>query len=503
MEGASFFNTLDKVGQEYGVHFSEDELRDMEKVCPATPNLVTAAGYDDDERKILAELGGTPMQKLDWNQPERRELKGFMAKAQDMDAVMDKIVEKQQNVDRLLANMKKQYRKLKKKETKQRKARGKGGKKKQKRAAEAKGAAEEKFQHPLDEHNDFKDEKDSDNSYTASAKDEAPDDNSGMTKNAPSDDGNYRHPLDEHFDEAFKPEAKDAEEELDDAMREAKHAEEELDDDEEDFDEDELDSFKEDEEQFLGSFYKMQNCLDGLSGTLRRKIEESENRLSEARTGKPANNENEAEHDSEDRWGWAVDSEEVDFADELDRIDELLVHRFAEIPGLNPFKEDEKEEEESKSNEGGLPMGQQTLKMYNEFLEAEVVHKEEELAELEELHELQKEKAAAQAELEDLEDRQEAQKLKAEQMDEFEQLAEMEQRQVERELQIAELELVKDLQDQKEAAKLELDALEDEQVERELQMMKDIASQAEKQFEQLVKGIINNVSPSLLAALEF
>ena len=39
----------------------------------------------------------------------------------DMDAVMDKIVEKQQNVDRLLANMKKQYRKLKKKEQRKKK----------------------------------------------------------------------------------------------------------------------------------------------------------------------------------------------------------------------------------------------------------------------------------------------------------------------------------------------------------------------------------------------
>jgi hypothetical protein len=41
-----------------------EDYADLQEICPATPNVLTASGYDDQERRLLAELS-SPL-KLDW-----------------------------------------------------------------------------------------------------------------------------------------------------------------------------------------------------------------------------------------------------------------------------------------------------------------------------------------------------------------------------------------------------------------------------------------------------
>ena len=72
--------TLNRAGASYGITFDDDELEVMQQIAPPTPKPSSAnagseqkakpspwAGYDNEERRMVAELGGSPL-RVNWTE---------------------------------------------------------------------------------------------------------------------------------------------------------------------------------------------------------------------------------------------------------------------------------------------------------------------------------------------------------------------------------------------------------------------------------------------------
>ena len=72
--------TLNRAGASYGIAFDDDELEAMQQIAPPTPKPSSTttgsgrkakpspwAGYDNEERRMVAELGGSPL-RVNWTE---------------------------------------------------------------------------------------------------------------------------------------------------------------------------------------------------------------------------------------------------------------------------------------------------------------------------------------------------------------------------------------------------------------------------------------------------
>jgi hypothetical protein len=194
----------------------------MDDLCPPTPNLMKGKGYTDEERQILSELTN----HSNGHSPSTLKLKprsmftdnsnsssdsatkeAFVGKVDNMDSLLDKIAEKQENVRRLVEKFKKQHLKIKKKASKNKKTSKKTSKvdeRSSKHKAQGKSQKtqmKKPYQHPLDEHKhvDFSESKGG-----RDCKSGATGQCLGGYENAHHEGEVYGHPLDSHFDATFR-----------------------------------------------------------------------------------------------------------------------------------------------------------------------------------------------------------------------------------------------------------------------------------------------------------